>query len=228
MNRMGVGILIFPDVEVLDFCGPYEVFSVTRLNEERRREEPSPFAVFLVAERSEPVVATGGLRVLSDVTLESCPALQVLVVPGGTRVEMSNQRLLTWIAERPRQVETLTSVCTGAMLLGQAALLDGRRATTHWRSLDWMRRSFPAVAVEDASHVVEDGNVLTSAGISAGIDMALRVVVRYFGESVGRVTARHMEYPFPEDNRRRVTIDPEARPRQRTGGISGDGGKPRR
>jgi transcriptional regulator GlxA family with amidase domain len=95
MNRMGVGILIFPDVEVLDFCGPYEVFSVTRLNEERRREEPSPFAVFPAAERSEPVVATGGLRVLSDVTLESCPALQVLVVPGGTRVEMSNQRLLT-------------------------------------------------------------------------------------------------------------------------------------
>jgi transcriptional regulator GlxA family with amidase domain len=103
-------------------------------------------------------VAAGGLRVLSDVTLESCPALQALVVPGGTRVEMSNQRLLTWIAERARQVETLTSVCTGAMLLGQAALLDGRRATTHWRSLDWMRRSFPAVTVEDASHVVEDGN----------------------------------------------------------------------
>jgi transcriptional regulator GlxA family with amidase domain len=206
MKRKRVGILIFPNVEVLDFCGPYEVFSVTRLNEERRREEPSPFDVLLVDETAEPVVATGGLRVIPDATLESCPALDILVVPGGwgTRREISNQRVLTWIAGRAKEVETLTSVCTGAMLLGQAGLLDGRRATTHWRSLDWMRQSFPAIAVEDKLHVVEDGHVLTSAGISAGIDMALLVVVRYFGEAVGRATARHMEYPFPDDNRRRV------------------------
>jgi transcriptional regulator GlxA family with amidase domain len=206
MNRKRVGILIFPDVEVLDFCGPFEVFSVTRLDEERRREEPSPFEVRLVAERADPVVATGGLRVIPDVTLESCPPLDILVVPGGwgTRTEIKNERLLGWIAERSRQIETLTSVCTGSMLLGQAGLLDGRRATTHWRSLDWMRQSFPAVTVEEKLHVVEDGRVLTSAGISAGIDMALRVVIRYYGETVGRATARHMEYPFPDDNRRRV------------------------
>jgi transcriptional regulator GlxA family with amidase domain len=191
---------------VLDFCGPYEVFSVTRLDEERRREEPSPFEVLLVAETSEPTVATGGLRVIPDVTLETCPPLDILVVPGGwgTRKEIENQRLLTWIAERAQQVETLTSVCTGAMLLAQVGLLDGRRATTHWRSLDRMRESFPAVTVEDKLHVVEDGHVLTSAGISAGIDMALRRVARSFGEGVGRATARHMEYPFPDDNRRRV------------------------
>ena len=206
MKRKRVGILVFPNVEVLDFCGPYEVFSVTRLNEERRREESSPFEVLLVAESAEPVMATGGLRVIPDVRLEICPALDILVVPGGlgTRKEISNQRVLTWIAERAREVETLTSVCTGAMLLGQAGLLDGRRATTHWRSLDWMRRSFPAVTVEDNLHVVEEGQVLTSAGISAGIDMVLLVVARYCGEAVGRATARHMEYPFPDDNRRRV------------------------
>ncbi len=206
MTDKRVGILIFPAVEVLDFCGPYEVFSVTRLNEDRRREESSPFEVLLVAQSGEPVVATGGLRVIPDVTLETCPPLDILVVPGGwgTRKEISNQRLLTWISERAKQVETLTSVCTGAMLLGQAGLLDGRRATTHWRSLDRMRQSFPAVTVEDKLHVVEDGHVLTSAGISAGIDMALRVVARYFGDAVGRATARHMEYPFPDDNRRRV------------------------
>ena len=206
MTRTRVGILVFPNVEVLDFCGPYEVFSVTRLNEERRREESSPFEVLLVAEGAEPVVATGGLRVIPDATLETCPALEILVVPGGwgTRKEMRNQRVLMWIAERAKEVETLTSVCTGAMLLGQAGLLDGRRATTHWRSLDWMRQSFPAVTVEDKLHVVEDGQVLTSAGISAGIDMALLVVARYVGEAVGRATARHMEYPFPDDNRRRV------------------------
>jgi len=206
MMRKRVGILIFPAVEVLDFCGPYEVFSVTRLDEEKRRADPSPFEVLLVAETLDPVVATGGLRVIPDATLETCPPLDILVVPGGwgTRAEMSNQRVLKWIAERAREIETLTSVCTGAMLLGQVGLLDGRRATTHWRSLEWMRQSFPSVTVEDKLHVVEDGQVLTSAGISAGIDMALRVVARYCGEAVGRATARHMEYPFPDDNRRRV------------------------
>src|SRR5437016_2774141 len=206
MQRKRVGIVVFPDVEVLDFCGPFEVFSVTRLDEARRREEPSPFDVFLVAETDGVVKATGGLRVVPDHTLATCPPLDILVVPGGwgTRKEISNRRLLDWIAERARQVETLTSVCTGSMLLGHAGLLDGRRATTHWRALDWMRQSFPTVTVEERLHVVEDGAVITSAGISAGIDMALRVVARYFGEPVARATARHMEYPFPEDNRRRV------------------------
>jgi transcriptional regulator GlxA family with amidase domain len=206
MQGKQVGILIFPNVEVLDFCGPFEVFSVTRLNEERRREEPSPFEVILIAEAKDTVTATGGMRVLPDFSIDAAPPLDVLVVPGGwgTRREIKNPRLLEFIRARARQVETLTSVCTGAMLLGQAGLLDGRHATTHWRSLDWMRETFPAVTVEDALHVVEDGNVLTSAGISAGIDMALRVVARYCGEAVARATARHMEYPFPEDNRRRV------------------------
>jgi len=207
MNQKCVGILIFPNVEVLDFCGPYEVFSVTCLNEERRREERSPFELLMIAEKEEAVVAAGGLRVLPDYTLGNCPALDILVVPGGwgTRKEIDNDSLIRWIAERGKQVETLTSVCTGAMLLGRAGLLDGRRATTHWRSLDWMRQSFPQVTVEDQLHVVEDGHVLTSAGISAGIDMALRVVVRYFGEAVARTTARYMEYPFPEDNARRIS-----------------------
>jgi transcriptional regulator GlxA family with amidase domain len=206
MDRKRVGILVFPNVEVLDFCGPFEVFSVTRLHEEARREEPSPFEVLLVAERMDTVVATGGLKVVPDVTIDACPPLDILVVPGGwgTRTEVNNQRLIDWIGERGRSVETLTSVCTGSMLLGQAKLLDGRRATTHWRSLSRMREAFPAVTVEEKLHVVEDGHVVTSAGISAGIDMALRIVIRYFGEAVGRATARNMEYPFPDDNSRRV------------------------
>jgi len=206
MDRKRIGILVFPDVEVLDFCGPFEVFSVARLDEARRREEPSPFEVLLVATDEGILVASGGLKVTPDCTLETCPSLDILVVPGGwgTRRALHDDRLLAWIAARGREVETLTSVCTGAMLLGCAGLLDGRRATTHWRSLAWMRESFPAVTVEEKLHVVEDGAVFTSAGISAGIDMALRVVSRYCGETVGRATARHMEYPFPDDNRRRV------------------------
>jgi transcriptional regulator GlxA family with amidase domain len=167
MNRKQVGILLFNDVEVLDFCGPFEVFSVTRLNEEKRREESSPFNVFLVAETKEPVVTTGGMKVLPDYNLDDCPVLDVLVVPGGrgTRKEMDNERLLRWIADRSRQVETLMSVCTGALLLGKAGLLEGKRATTHWRFLDWMQELFPKTTVETQLHVVEDGSLFTSAGI---------------------------------------------------------------
>jgi len=208
MNRKQVGILLFENIEVLDFCGPFEVFSVTRLNEEKRREESSPFNVFLVAETKKPVVTTGGMKVLPDYDLDDCPGLDILVVPGGwgTRKEMNNERLLGWIADRSRQVETLTSVCTGALLLGKAGLLDGKRATTHWRSLDWMQELFPKTTVEKQLHFVEEGALFTSAGISAGIDMALKVVSRYFGEAIARATAKHMEYPFPESNARRIAL----------------------
>ena len=206
MKRTRVGILIFPGVEVLDFCGPFEVFSVARIDEARRGDDPSPFEVLLVAASADPVTAMGGMRVLPDHTLDSCPPLDLLLVPGGpgVRGDAIPQRVIDWIAERGRQVATLTSVCTGATLLGKAGLLDGRRATTHWAWLDWMREQFPAVTVEDELNVVEDGNVLTSAGISAGIDMALHAVRRICGESVARATARRMEYPYPDDNRRRV------------------------
>src|ERR1043166_4610074 len=206
MKRYQVGIVIFPDVEVLDFAGPFEVFSVTRLNEESRREEPSPFNVKLIAESLQPVIASGGLRLIADYDLTNCPPLDILVIPGGwgTRKQIENKRLIDWIARVGKEVETLTSVCTGSLLLGRARLLDGLRSTTHWRALDLMRDSFPEVTVESDLHVVEDGRVLTSAGISAGIDMSLKVVARYCGESIARATARQMEYPFPDNNARRV------------------------
>jgi transcriptional regulator GlxA family with amidase domain len=208
MDRKRIGIVIFDDVEVLDFCGPFEVFSVTRLIEERRREEPSPFEVLLVAEFDGPVTTSGGMKVLPDITFDSCPPLDILVVPGGwgTRIEMKKDAMLSFVVARAAQVETLASVCTGSLILGSAGLLDGLRATTHWRSLGLMQELFPNVTVESESHVVEQGKVITSAGISAGIDMALRVVARYCGETVARSTARHMEYPFPESNARRVSL----------------------
>jgi transcriptional regulator GlxA family with amidase domain len=208
LERKRVGIVLFEDIEVLDFCGPFEVFSAVRLNEEQRREEPSPFDVWLVAENPEPVTTTGNMNVIPHYTFESCPALDILVVPGGwgTREELKNLIMLDWLRARAAEVETLTSVCTGSMLLGFAGLLDGRHATTHWRSLDWMRDAFPEVTVEFEKHVVEDGPVVTSAGISAGIDMALRVVARYFGENIARATARHMEYAYPDSNDRRVSL----------------------
>ncbi len=208
MKRKLVGIVLFEDIEVLDFCGPFEVFSAVRLNEDRRREELSPFEVLLVAEKGGPVVTTGGMKVVADHTFESCPKLDILVVPGGwgTRQELKNPAMLNWLRMRASEVETLTSVCTGSMLLGFAGLLDGHRATTHWRSLDWMRESFPSVKVEYDKHVVTDGRIFTSAGISAGIDMALKVIERYHGEKIARATARHMEYAYPDDNARRIKL----------------------
>jgi transcriptional regulator GlxA family with amidase domain len=206
MQRKRVGILVFDDVEVLDFCGPFEVFSVTRLDEERRRETPSPFDVFLVGETAAPVTTTGGMRVTPAHDFATCPPLDLLLVPGGwgTRVQMHNEALVAWVRQRGAAAELVTSVCTGALVLGKAGLLDGRRATTHWRALDLLAETFPAATVERRQHVVEDGNVLTSAGIAAGIDLALRLVARYHGEAVARATARYMEYPYPESNDRRV------------------------
>ena len=206
MERKRVGIVLFENIEVLDFCGPFEVFSVTRLDEERRRDEPSPFEVLLVAEHPGPVTTTGDMKVIPHHTFQTCPRLDILVVPGGwgTRKELNNPVMLDWLRARAVEVETLTAVCTGSMLLGFAGLLNGLRATTHWRSLDWMRDSFPEVKVEYDKHIVEHGRVLTSAGISAGIDMALKVVARYFGDGVARATARNMEYPYADSNERRV------------------------
>ena len=130
----------------------------------------------------------------------------MLLVPGGwgTRSEVGNRRLVDWIGRRGTSVETLAAVCTGSFLLAQAGLLDGRRATTHWRSLERMRDTYPKVSVVTDRHWVDDDNIVTSAGISAGIDMALRLVARYCGEPIARATARHMEYPYPESDARRI------------------------
>jgi len=208
MIRKRVGIVLFNNIEVLDFCGPFEVFSATRLNEEKRQEEPSPFEVLLIAESLPHVTTTGGMKVIPQYSFENCPQLDILVVPGGwgTRKELNNMVMLEWLRSRAAEVEILASVCTGSMLLGFAGLIDGLHATTHWRCLDWMRDSFPKVFVEYEQHVVEDGRVFTSAGISAGIDMALKVVARYYGKDIARSTSLHMEYPFQVSNERRVSF----------------------
>lgn len=196
MNRKTIGIVLFDEVEVLDFCGPFEVFLVARVDQMRRRESESPFRVVLVSEKGGVVTATGGLRVLADHSFADCPPLDLLCVPGGwgTRKELSNPAMLSFLRERAAVAELVTSVCTGSMLLGFAGLLKGRRATTHWKSLDWMAESFTDTVVERDLRVVDEGNLVTSAGISAGIDMALHVVARYFGEEARADVERHMEY----------------------------------
>ncbi len=208
MKRHSVGIVIFDDVEVLDFCGPFEVFSVTRINAGEDAEPVAPYTVHLVAETNREVLTVGGMRVLPHASFDHCPALDVLLVPGGqgTRAQLGNEAMIRFVRDRAATVSLLTSVCTGSLLLARAGLLHSRRATTHWQVLDLMEEMFPDVIVERGLHVVEDGDVVTSAGISAGIDMALRVVARQVGESVARETARQMEYPYPESDARRISF----------------------
>ena len=208
MSRLRVAILIFNNVEVLDFCGPFEVFSVARRDEARRREDPSPFEVLLVAETRAPITTAGGMVVLPLHDFADCPQADILVVPGGmgTRREMLNEAFLDFVRAQAAHCGLVASVCTGALVLGKAGLLAGLRATTHWGALDLMRELFPDVTVEAGSNVVDAGGVMTSAGIAAGIDLALRIVQRNCGEAVARATARHMEYPFPEDDHRRVPL----------------------
>lgn len=199
MNQHSVGILIFDDVEVLDFAGPYEVFSRTRLVpgvESRRSDDSAPFRVFTVAVRADAVVATGGLRVLPDFDLASAPGIDVLVIPGGfgTRSMLHDQPMLDWVRRAAAASARVTSVCTGSLVLAKAGLLAGRRATTHWGALATLAELDPTIRVDAEARVVEDV-VFTSAGVSAGIDMAFAVVEAMHGRAVADETAHYMEYP---------------------------------
>jgi transcriptional regulator GlxA family with amidase domain len=192
-----VGILIFPDVEVLDFCGPFEVFASTSLPPQTDGDpETRLFEVFTIAERAELVACRGGLLVQPNHTLDDHPPLDLVVIPGGygTLREQENPVILDWITRQRRTGALTTSVCTGAFLLGAAGLLDGLRATTHWTTIDGLRTHLPATDVLADVRIVDEGEIITSAGVSAGIDMALHVVRRLHGDEVARRTARDMEY----------------------------------
>jgi transcriptional regulator GlxA family with amidase domain len=192
---MNIGILLFDDVEVLDFCGPFEVFSVAAKIGTASGGDP-PFTVFTLAERAGLVQAAGGLKVQPDYTIDDHPPLDLLLVPGGwgTRREVDNPRLIDWIRAQDAQTELTTSVCTGAFLLGRAGLLEGHRVTTHCGSIERLRHAFSGVTVVDDARFVDEGKIVTSAGISAGIDMALHLVARLQGEDLAQQTARQMEY----------------------------------
>jgi transcriptional regulator GlxA family with amidase domain len=188
-----LAILIFEDVEVLDFCGPFEVFSVAN-----RFTDPPAFHVFTVAEKPGPVLTRGGLSVNPHHRLPDCPRPDLLLVPGGqgTRKEMHNAVLTDWIEARSQEAELVMSVCTGALLLAKAGLLDGLEATTHHGAIDLLREVAPKTILPAARRFVDNGRVVCSAGIAAGIDMSLYVVARLLGREVADKTAWQMEYPW--------------------------------
>jgi transcriptional regulator GlxA family with amidase domain len=188
-----VAILIFDEVEVLDFAGPFEVFSVAG----RQKKEP-PFNVYTVAEKPGPVLARNRFSVNPRHTLADCPPPDLLVVPGGwgTRREMNNAALIDWIRTAAVKAELVLSICTGALLLAKAGLLDGLQATTHRGALGLLREAAPKTTVLDDRRIVDNGRIIVSAGVSAGIDAALHVVARLLGRNEAMETARYMEYDW--------------------------------
>ncbi len=196
MDKYTVGILIFDDVEVLDFAGPFEVFSTTRQLDDFSAGDERPFRVLTIAERRSLVKCRGGLLVQPHHTIDDHPPLDILLVPGGygTRREAANPRLLDWIAAQNRTTKLTTSVCTGAFLLAARGLLDNMPATTHWGSIERLKSTHPLIDVRADVRYVDNGHIVTSAGVSAGIDMSLHIVSRLLGEQVAQQTARDMEY----------------------------------
>jgi transcriptional regulator GlxA family with amidase domain len=156
--------------------------------------------VFTIAEKSDIVKCRGGLLVQPHYTIENHPPLDILLVPGGwgTRREAQNAVLLDWIALQDKSTELTTSVCTGAFLLAERGLLDNLSATTHWASLDRLQAGYPSVNVQRGLRYVDNGRVITSAGVSAGIDMSLHIVAGLLGEPTARETAKQMEYESSE------------------------------
>jgi transcriptional regulator GlxA family with amidase domain len=184
------GVLLFDVAEELDFVGPWEVFTMARTEGDR---------VVTIAEEDRPALAANGLRVLPDHTLADAPPLDVLVIPGGmgTREQVNNGPLIDWVKSAAANATWVTSVCTGALVLHAAGLLAGRRATTHWAALDLLRDRGDVTVLENTRYV-RDGNVVTAAGVSAGIDMALWVVGQMYGVDHARAVQRFMEYdPAP-------------------------------
>jgi transcriptional regulator GlxA family with amidase domain len=193
-----VGILIFDGVEVLDFAGPFEVFSVARPVGENDDATGQIFHPITIAAQVGPVTTTGGLVVQPDATIANHPKLDLVIVPGGrgTRQLRHQPEVIAWIAAQAQTSEIAASVCTGAFLLAEAGLLDGLAATTYWSSVPVLAQSFPQVRVDGTVRYVDNGHIVTSAGVSAGIDMSLHLVARLHGSAVADWTARRMEYEY--------------------------------
>lgn len=196
-----VGIYVFNDVEVLDFAGPYEVFTTaSRMARRDHPDSPDPFSVLTIGMTGEPVRARAGLSVYPDFALRRHPAVDLLLIPGGVvTAELETPEVIDWIAETAAQARLTASVCTGAFLLAKAGLLDGKSATTHWEDIADLRAMFPALKVTEGCRWVDEGRIVSSAGISAGIDMSLHLVERLAGRQLAERTARQMDFDWTEN-----------------------------
>jgi transcriptional regulator GlxA family with amidase domain len=191
-----IGIFVFEQMEVLDFAGPFEVFTTAaRVWARKHPSQPPLFTVRLLGETTS-VRARAGLLVQTDGNLEESGPLDLLIVPGGVVTdELEKPDVIRWIRDAAPN-SLVASVCTGAFLLAKAGLLDNRRATTHWEDIDDLRTQFPQVTVLSNQRWVDEGRIISSAGISAGIDMSLHLVERLADRDLAIATARQMEFDW--------------------------------
>ncbi|MDP2381022.1 MAG: DJ-1/PfpI family protein [Pseudohongiella sp.] len=200
-----VGIFLFDEAEALDFAGPYEVFTtasrVALRPSFQQTQEPQAtlFSVVSVAAHADLVKLRAGMRVLPDVTFADATAFDVLIVPGGVvSQEMQKPAVIQWIANTAEHTQITASVCTGAFLLAKAGVLTDHTVTTHWEDIPDLRLQFPDLEVQDNVRWVDQGKIVTSAGISAGIDMSLHLVERLAGRELAIATARQMEFEWQQ------------------------------
>ena len=192
---MRTGIFLFDQVEVLDFAGPFEVFSLATRREDNA--EVKLFEVITISESGKAITARNGLQVLPGFGFDDHPPLDLLIIPGGPgadEVEIHKPQVLDWIRSQAAQVQMLASVCTGAFLLAEAGLLNGLEATTHWMDTRRLAAAYPEVRVVENQKFVDQGRILTAAGISAGIQLSLHMIGRLHGPGVAQFTARRMEF----------------------------------
>jgi transcriptional regulator GlxA family with amidase domain len=190
-GKIPVAFCISNHATMIDFTGPWEVFQDCHVHDRgATMDEMMPFELFTVAETAEPVRVTGGMKVVPDFTIDNAPQPRVIVVPA----HRSTPRSREWIVKASEKADLTMSVCTGAFVLGNAGLLKGRPATTHHDFFDQFAKAFPDVTLRRGPRFVESGRIATAGGLTSGIDLALRVVERYFGRDVAQATATYMEY----------------------------------
>ncbi|MDM0018537.1 DJ-1/PfpI family protein [Variovorax saccharolyticus] len=199
VGTLQVAILAFDEVEALDLAGPYEVFTTaSRMHQRDAAGAPPPFEVHCVARSREPVRMRAGLQVLPERSFDDACAVDLLIVPGGVvDAAMACSATLDWIARTSREARITASVCTGAFLLAAGGVLPaGASVTTHWEDIDDLRSRFPALQVREGVRWVDQGRIVSSAGITAGIDMSLHLVARLAGEPLALRTARQMDFAW--------------------------------
>jgi transcriptional regulator GlxA family with amidase domain len=191
-EHLSIGIALFDGAEELDWAGPWEVLSYWS-----KRHPEDEIEVFTVArDNSRPIVCAKGLRVLADHSWQSAPEIDVLVYPGGegTRALIGDDEVRAWVRSVHERARITTSVCTGAFVLADAGLLKGRAATTHWDDFDELLAIDDSIQARREDRFVDEGDIITSAGISAGIDMALHLIIRLHSEDRAREIKRRIQY----------------------------------
>lgn len=194
---MKVGIYIYENAEVLDFSGPFEVFATaSRFLKKSEQLEP-----FLISQEEKTVCARGGYKVLAQHNFKDAPLLDVLIVVGGVHTqELLKEEVLTWVKEQASRVKLVASVCTGAFILAQAGVLTNQKVTTHWEDIEDLQKSFPLLEVVGEKRWVDTGRLVTSGGISAGIDMSLHLVSKLISHELAQKTAKQMEFDWQQNS----------------------------